>query len=405
MRVLLIHQAFVSPDNPGGTRHFDFARICAHKGIQFHIVGSCVNYLTGQRCGNGKLLSKQEIIEGINISRAYALDAHHRGFIWRVFSFIIFMFSSVWSGLRVGHINLVIATSPPIFQSLSAWFIAVVRKKPVLLEIRDLWPEFAIDMGILKNNLLIRMSRYLESFLYSRATHILVNSPAYRDYLIKKGISDNKISLISNGVDTKMFNPESRGENIRKKIGLNDSFVITYAGALGIANDIPSILNAAYHLKSHKNIHFLLVGDGKERNKLETLKTELNLKNVTFYGAISKNMIPEILSVSDACIATLKNIPMFRTTYPNKVFDYMAAGRPTILAIDGVIREIIETCRGGIYVTPGNDMEIANAIRFLSLNIDDAREMGKRARVYVEKYFNRQHQSEAFVKLIEHISS
>ena len=403
MRVLLIHQAFSSPEDPGGTRHFEFARMCTHKGIRFNIVGSCVNYLTGHRCGNEKTLPKREIIQGINISRAYALNAHHRSFIWRFFSFIIFMFSSVWSGLRAGPVDLVIATSPPIFQSLSAWFLALIRKKPVLLEIRDLWPEFAIDMGILKNHLLIKMSRYLELFLYSRATHILVNSPAYRGYLIKKGISDDKISLISNGVDIKMFNPQNRGENIRKKIGLNDSFVITYAGALGLANDIPSILKAAYHLKSNKNIHFLLVGDGKERNKLETLKTELNLKNVTFFGAISKNMIPEILSVSNACIATLINIPMFRSTYPNKVFDYMAAGRPTILAIDGVIREIIEACKGGIYVTPGNDLEIANAIRFLSQNIDEAREMGNRARIYVEKYFNRQHQSEAFVELIEHI--
>lgn len=405
MRVLLIHQAFASPDEPGGTRHFELAKACANKGIQFNIVGSRVNYLTGQRCGDRKLLPKQEIIEGINISRAYALDAHHRSFIWRMFSFIIFMFSSVWSGLRVGHVDLVIATSPPIFQSLSAWFLASVRKSPILLEVRDLWPEFAIDMGVLKNHLIIKLSRYLESFLYSKATHIFVNSPAYRDYLVNKGITETKISFISNGVDPKMFNPESRGETLRKKIGLNDSFVITYTGALGLANDIPSILNAAYHLKSQNNIHFLLVGDGKERNKLEALKTELKLNNVTFFGAISKNMIPEILSESDACIATLQNIPMFRTTYPNKVFDYMAAGRPTILAIDGVIREVIETCKGGVYVTPGDDMEIAKTIRFLSQNLDEAREMGKRARVYVEKYFNRHHQSEAFIKLIKQISS
>lgn len=405
MRVLLIHQAFASPDEPGGTRHFELAKACANKGIQFNIVGSRVSYLTGQSYGNKKLLHEEEIVEGVNISRAYALGAHHRSFIWRIFSFIIFMFSSVWSALRVGHVNLVIATSPPIFQSLSAWFIALIRNRPLLLEVRDLWPEFAIDMGVLKSPLLIRLSRYLESFLYSKATHILVNSPAYRDYLIDKGITEAKISFISNGVDPRMFNPEARGENIRKKLGLNDCFVMTYAGALGLANDIPSILNSAYHLKAQNNIHFLLVGDGKERSKLEVMKEELKLNNITFFGAISKNMIPEILSESDACIATLQNIPMFRTTYPNKVFDYMAAGRPTILAIDGVIREVIETCKGGVYVTPGDDMEIAKAIRFLSQNQDEAQEMGKRARAYVEKYFNRQQQSDAFIKLIKQISS
>ncbi len=176
MRVLIIHQAFASPDEPGGTRHFELARACANKCIQFNIVGSRVSYAkvsTGQSYGDRNLLPEQKVIEGVNISRAYALGSHHRSFIWRLFSFIVFMFSSIWSAFCVGNGNLVIATSPPIFQTLSAWFIALIRNRPLLLEVLDLWPEFAIDMGVLKNPLLIRLSRYLESFLYAKARYIL----------------------------------------------------------------------------------------------------------------------------------------------------------------------------------------------------------------------------------------
>jgi glycosyltransferase involved in cell wall biosynthesis len=240
----------------------------------------------------------------------------------------------------------------------------------------------------------------MERFLYARATHILVNSPAYRDYLINKGIPEAKISLISNGVDVQMFNPHYRGEHWRELWGLTGKFLVTYAGALGLANDVPTILRAAQRLRDLGNLHFLLVGDGKERSTLETMARELQLSNVTFVGSRPKAEMAEVLGASDVCVATLQNIPMFRTTYPNKVFDYMAAGRPTILAIDGVIREVIEAAQGGIFVTPGDDAALAEAVRMLSLDPQRAHSMGMAARAYVVEYFDRQQQAEQFVELV-----
>lgn len=400
MRILIIHQVFVSPKEAGGTRHFELARYLRNKGHQVTIVASDVSYLTGRKILHHKGLVGEEKIEGIRILRAYTPSVIHKNFVWRVFAFITFMFTSVWAALQAGRVDVVMGTSPPLFQGVSAWVVSLLRRRPFLFEIRDLWPEFAIDMGVLTNPLLIRASRWLESFLYSRATHLLVNSPAYRDYLLKRGIPEPKISFIPNGVDTSMFDPEADGVSIRREFGLDDKFVITYAGALGPANDIDTVLRAARRLKESRGIHFLAVGDGKERPRLENIAHKWNLENVIFIGAKPKSEMPDFLAASNACLAILRDIPMFRTTYPNKVFDYMAAGRPTILAIDGVIREVVESANGGIFVEPGNAEALAEAVRNLFENPEHAREMGLNARRYVEKYFDRMDQAIAFENLL-----
>jgi glycosyltransferase involved in cell wall biosynthesis len=269
------------------------------------------------------------------------------------------------------------------------------------LEIRDLWPEFAIDMGVLRNATLIRASRWLERFLYRRARHIVVNSPAYLEYLVGCGVGHERITVIANGVDVRMFKPGSDGRRIREELRLGGRFVVTYAGALGMANAIPTVLRAAARLRDNPRIQFLLVGDGKERPKLQEQAAELRLNNVIFAGCRPKADIPEVLAASDACVATLRNIRMFRTTYPNKVFDYMAAGRPTILAIDGVIRDVIESAKAGIFVPPEDDMALAQAVNTLAASPEMAREMGEAARSYVEKHFDRNQQASQFADLLE----
>ena len=396
--VLLVHQAFVSPRQAGGTRHYEFARLLVPSGqYRFTIIASTLSYLTGKQSNPD---DDRDLEAGIEVLRAYTPPVSHRSFVWRVIAFFSFMFTAVWVSRKAKDVDIVMGTTPPIFQAVSAWFIATIRRKPFLLEVRDLWPEFAIDMGVLKNPILIRLSRWLESFLYSRADHILVNSPAYRDYLLNRGIPEGKVSLIPNGVDPDMFNTAIDGSAVRERYGLNDRFVITYAGALGKANDLETILRAANHLKEHSDIHILMVGDGKERSYLESFTHSQNLENVTFTGAIPKADMPAVLAASDVCVATLMNIPMFRTTYPNKVFDYMAAERPTILGIDGVIRDVLETAGGGVFVTPGDDIELADAIKQLYDDPSAAREMGRSARNYVEKHFNRHQHVSDFGSLI-----
>jgi lipopolysaccharide/colanic/teichoic acid biosynthesis glycosyltransferase len=374
------------------------------RGHRCSIVASDVSYLSGQSAvAKTRLVSEQDC-DGVRVLRAYTYPALHRSFVWRVVSFLSFMCTSVWAGLRAGPVDVIMGTSPPIFQAISAWLVALLRRKPFLLEIRDLWPEFAIDMGVLKNPLLIGLSRWLEGFLYARATHLLVNSPAYRAYLINKGIPASKVSLIANGVDPAMFAPEADGNAIRERWQLGSRFVVTYAGALGIANDIPVILQAAAQLRDHDDIRFLIVGDGKERTALTAQAQQMQLTNVIFTGPQPKSEMPTLLAASDACIAILQNIPLFRSTYPNKVFDYMAAARPTLLAIDGVIREVIEAANGGVFVPPGNPATLASTVLLLARDREKARVMGKSARAYVVEHFNRQQQAEQFVALTQDVA-
>ncbi len=399
--ILLVHQAFVSPRQAGGTRHYEFARLLVPDGqYRFTIIASTVSYLTGQPTQPN---DDSDLESGIEVLRAYTPHVGHRNFVWRVIAFFGFMIASAWTARKVHNVDLVMGTSPPIFQAFSAWFIAFTRRKPFLLEVRDLWPEFAIDMGVLKNPILIRLSRWLEQFLYSHADHILVNSPAYRDYLCNRGIPADKVTLVPNGVDPGMFDPHADGQLMRQGLGLDQQFVVTYAGALGKANDLETILRTAQRLREYPDIHFLIAGDGNERANLETTAHEYDLKNLTFVGALPKTDMPELLAASDVCVATLMNIPMFRTTYPNKVFDYMAAGRPTILAIDGVIRTVLEAASGGIFVMPGDDRALADAVMLLYDDRPRAKQMGQSARAYVELHFNRRKHVQDFAQLLESV--
>ncbi len=389
MRILLLNQAFVSPDEPGHTRHFELAKFLQARGHELVIVASDLNYQTGERTVARRGVYAGQVIDGVRILRAYIYPALHRSYVWRVISFFSFMFSSVWTAMQVREVDLVMGTTPPIFQAVSAWFVAWIRHKPFLLEVRDLWPEFGVSMGVLKNPIVIALARRLEKFLYARATHILVNSPAYKEYMIAKGVPENKVTYIAYGTDVDMFNPQVDGSLIRAELELQDKFVVLYAGALGQANDIDTILRAAERLHGEDKIRFVLFGDGKERGRLQSEAERMRLSNVIFAGVRAKKDMPRVVASADVCLAILQDIPMFRTTYPNKVFDYMAAGRTTVLVIDGVSRQLIESSNGGVFVQPGNDDLLAKTILELSKDPSRVRQMGQNAREYLVKHLDR----------------
>ena len=401
MKILLINQVFVSPEEPGHTRHFELAKYLRNHGHELVIIASDLNYQTGQRTVERSGLYAEQNFEGVRVLRSYVYPAIHRSYIWRIIAFFSFMFSSTLTALHVKDVDLVLGTTPPIFQAVSAWAVAVLRRKPFLLEVRDLWPEFGISMGVLKNPVIIALSRWLEMFLYRRATHILVNSPAYREYMLAKGVSADKVTYIPYGTDVDMFNPAIDSLSIRKELNLDNKFVVLYAGALGQANDIDTLLRAAERLKKYDKIHFVLFGDGKERARLEAEAKRMGLTNVLFAGTRPKKEMPLIVASADACLAILQDIPAFRTTYPNKVFDYMAAGRASIIAIDGITRELIESSRGGVYVNPADDTMLAQKILEMSRDPVQVRAMGLNAREYLVKNLDRRDKLNETLGLLE----
>lgn len=402
MHVLLIHQAFAALDEPGGTRHHEFARYLASQGYKVTIIASPISYLTGRsEIEEISRHEEQEAETGITLLRAYTYPALHRSFIHRTVSFISFMLSSFLIGLRVRDVDLIWGTSPPIFQSLTSWALARLKGTALLLEIRDLWPAFAVAVGILRQPLLIRASEWLERFLYRQADVVVVNSPGFIQHVQSRGAS--QIELVPNGSDTSMFNPSVTGEDFRTKNGLDDRYIALYAGAHGMSNDLSVVIEAAHQLRQRVDILFVLLGDGKDKANLINQAKDLALTNLKFLPAVPKNKMPGALAAADACIAILKPIPLYATVYPNKVFDYMAAGRPVILAMEGVIQEIVDKANAGITVDPGNPAALASAVAKLADNPQHGIEMGKRGHQYVKKHFDRRMQAEKFSQIIRNL--
>lgn len=399
MHILLIHQAFAALDEAGGTRHHELARYLVSRGHQVTIISSPVSYLTGKSRTGHAWVEKQQDVPGITILRTYTYPALHRSFIHRVLSFLSFMISSFFVGLGVKNVDLVWGTSPPIFQGVTAWLLARLKRVPFLFEVRDLWPAFAIAVGVLRNPLLIRASLWLEGFLYRHANRVMVNSPGFIEHVTQRGA--RWVELVPNGADPSMFAPLADGANFRCANGLEGKFIVLYAGAHGLSNDLEIVLQAAERLRGVTNIQFVFVGDGKEKLALQTFAAQKALSNVLFLPPVAKNGMSEVLAASDACVAILKPLELYKTTYPNKVFDYMAAGRPVILAIDGVIRQVLDAAGAGLAVPPGDPQALANAVQHLAADPTAARRMGLSGCEYIKTHFNREQLAEKLVYLIE----
>lgn len=388
MHILLIHQAFAAIDEPGGTRHHEMTLHLSEMGHKVTIIASPVSYLTGgaqqERIG---WRTEQNGGENITIIRAYTYRALHKSFIHRVFSFLSFMVSSFLVGLRIKNVDLIWGTSPPIFQGVTAWLLARLKRAKFVFEIRDLWPAFAVAVGVLTNPLLIWLSEGLEKFLYKHADQLMVNSPGFIEHINSRGGKD--LVLVPNGADAAMFNPESIGTEFCKEHGLGDKFVALYAGAHGMSNDLGVLLDAAKFLNEEAEICIVLLGDGKEKSRLVERAKEMNLTNLIFIPPVPKKDMGEALAAADACIAILKPIEMYKTVYPNKVFDYLAAGRAVVMAIDGVAREVVEKAEAGVFAQPGNAQAVADVIRAMAKERVKTKQMGKSGRAYLETYFDR----------------
>lgn len=402
MHILLIHQAFSALDEAGGTRHYEIAQFLVSRGHRVTIIASPVSYLTGEkRRGKTAWKSLEEPEPGFTILRTYTYTGLHRSFAHRVLSFFSFMFSSFITALGVSRVDLVWGTSPPIFQGFTAWLVARLKGIPFLFEIRDLWPAFAVAVGVLKNKFLIGLSEGLERFLYRHADRLVVNSPGFIPHVTQRG--GRAVELVPNGADPEMFSPTDVSKDFLKPHGLDRKFIAMYAGAHGLSNDLEVVLDAANRLKSHKDIHIVLVGDGKEKANLISRADQLNLDNVTFLPSQPKNRMAQVLASADACIAILKPIDLYRTTYPNKVFDYMAAGRPVVLAIGGVISDVVTAEGAGISVPAGDAGALAKAIQDLAADPALAARMGQAGRKAVEERYNRNVFSLRFSRLLEEL--
>jgi glycosyltransferase involved in cell wall biosynthesis len=400
MHVLLIHQIFAGPDDPGGTRHYEIGRYLVEHGHHVTVIASAVKYLTGEIAGP----ATEDVPAGMRIVRLTGRQDLHRSFRARARAYFDFAARAYRAAMSVPGVDVVWGTSPPLVQLVPAWLASRRCPGGFLLEERDLWPEFAVEMGVVRDGPISSAALRMKRFLYGRARRIVINSPGFRPFLTGYGVPESKIRVIPNGVDVDQFDPAARGEALRAAWGADDRFVVLYAGALGPANGLDIALDAAEALRGSRAL-FVLVGDGKARAELAAAADARALDNVRLVPAQPKRAMRDVLGAADACLATLRDIPLFRTTYPNKVFDYMAAGRPVLLAIDGVIREVVERARAGIFIPPGDAGALAAGVRRLMSSPSEAQAMGRRGRAAVCAEFDRWKQAADFERLLPELMS
>lgn len=410
MRILLIHQYFLEKGEGGGSRFNEMTQIWSKLGHRVTVLAGMVNYTSGKKPERyrGKHYYKDfGFYKNVDVLRCHVSESYNVNFLGRLWGYFSFMFSAIWGGLfkTSGKFDVILVTSPPLFVGMTAYILSKVKGVPFVFEVRDLWPESAIDTGVLKNGMIIKLSYWFEKFLYKRAKFINVLTPAFRDKLIEKGIPAEKIRFIPNAADFTLSEKLSDfgGEAFKNELGLGDRFVITYVGAHGVANHLIQLLDAAEYLRE-TNITFQLIGSGMQKSMLQTETKKRGLEqHIIFRDPVAKEEVFKYIMASDMGASVLKKVDTFKTIYSNKTFDYMSCKTPILLAIDGVSRELVEKAQCGIYVEPENAKDIADKLKAIYTQAERLKEMGENGYKYAKQYFDREILAEEYVTYLHKI--
>src|SRR5690606_4023983 len=279
-----------------------------------------------------------------------------------------------------GKHDIILVTSPPLFVGIIAYILSKVKGIPFVFEVRDLWPESAIDTGILKNKLIIKFAYWFEGFIYKKAHLINVLTPSFYITLLHAiNVPESKLIMIPNAADfalsDDLLGSFDRGI-FRKERGFENKFVITYVGAHWVANGLDQVLETAMLLKD-TNVLFVLVGAGMQKEKLVKKAQDLNIQNVKFYSPVPKKDVLKFILASEMGASVLLKNDTFKTVYSNKTFDYMSCKTPILMAIDGVSRELVEEADAGVFVEPENPEDFAAKVRYYMANPQEIRRQGE----------------------------
>lgn len=407
MHILLIHQYFLEDGDGGGSRWNEMSKIWMEAGHKVTVVAGTEHYMRGNSTSGRKSFETRINRNGVKVVRCLVARSGANGFIGRLLSQFSFVFSAIWGGVFClkEHYDVVLATSPPLFVGIAGLVISRVKRAEFILEIRDLWPESAVETGILQNKQLIRATLWLEKLLYRAAKAINVLTPAFKTVLInKKNVQPDKIWLVPNAADFTIpdqLRSDFDRKVFRKLLGLDDHFIIIYVGAHGIANHLIQLLNAAEMLMKSR-AHFLLIGDGPEKVKLVKEAESRNLTNVTFIDTVPKSAIFKYILAADAGTSVLKKTDIFKTVYSNKTFDYFACQKPVLLAIDGISRELVEEANAGLYIEPENPEDFAEKVLMYLENPELAQLHGRNGHAHARQFFDRECLA---LKYLEHIEN
>lgn len=354
-KILFITDNFPPEVNAPATRTYEHCREWVKMGAEVTVITCFPNFPQGKVYEGYKNKWKQtETIDGIKVIRVWTYITANEGFVRRTIDYISFSVSAFFAGLFL-KTDVIIATSPQFFTALCGRTLSFWKRKPWIMEVRDLWPESIKSVGAMKDSLFIRYFEWQEKRCYHRAKKIISVTDSFKKRIIERGISESKIEVVKNGANLELYVPATRNLDLVKKLNLQGKFILSYIGTIGMAHNIDFILECAKEIsKTNPRFHFIIMGAGAEKKNIAGKINNDKIDNVTLLDPVQKNMVVEFLSITDAAIINLRKSELFKTVIPSKIFESAAMQVPILIGVDGESRSIVEKYNAGLYYEPEN---------------------------------------------------
>lgn len=355
MKILFLTDNFPPEVNAPANRTYEHCKEWVKAGVEVTVITCVPNFPKGQVYPGYKNKWKQEeMIDGIRVIRVWSYITANEGFIKRVLDYISYSITAFLAGLWI-KTDVIVATSPQFFTALSGRWLGFFKRKPWIMEVRDIWPESIVAVGAMKKNKVIVFFEWLEKRLYKNASRIVVVTDAFKENIIKKGVDPTKISVHKNGANLELYVPQKKDQAILEELNLQDKTIFAYIGTHGMAHGLDFILRSIVPIQeTNPNLHFIFLGDGAERNNLLELKEKLHLRNVTFLPSVAKKEVVRYLSIMDVALVNLRKSDTFLTVIPSKIFESAAMHKPILLGLQGETKGIIEAHNAGLCFEPEN---------------------------------------------------
>jgi hypothetical protein len=401
---IISHYFWPEISAPSG-RLLDMAKAWTAAGHQVSVVTNFPNHPRGvvPDAYRGKSLLIEEA-HGLRIIRCLTYATPNRGFVRRTAGHLVFMFTSVMQAAApLAGTEVLIASSPTLFSVVSAWALSGRLRAPFVFEVRDLWPAIFAELGVIRNRPLLHAIEGLELFLYRRSAAVVTVTRSFAAQIVSRGIDPAKVHVIPNGVDLELFTPGPPEPALWHRLGLDGKFVVLYCGAHGISHALGRVLEAALLLRDRREVHFLFVGDGAEKSRLQQEAVALGLANVTFLPGVDREQVPPLYRSAEVCLVPLRSVALFRSFVPSKMFEIMACGRPILGAVEGEAAEILAASGAAVLVPPEDSRAIADAIHRLASEPALRAELAARGRPYAAAHYDRRALASDYAGLLERL--
>ena len=362
MKILFLTDNFPPEVNAPATRTFEHCREWVKAGHDVTVITCFPNYPQGKVYpGYTNSLCKTEYMDGIRVVRVWSYMTANKGFIKRIIDFISFSVTSFFAGL-FRECDIIVATSPQFFTALSGRTLSFFKRKPWIMEVRDLWPDSIKAVGAMKESVVLKYFSKEEKWCYSSAKKIVVVTNSFKREIAKKGISEDKIFVIKNGANTELFKPREKSQELLRKLGLEGKRVLGYVGTLGMAHKIDFLIDCVKELDDYA---LMILGNGAEKENIQQKIEGEGIKNVVLLDSVSKNEVAEYIALQDAALVNLRKSSLFTTVIPSKIFETASMRIPILLGVDGEAREMVEEFGAGLFYEPENREDFLEKLNIL----------------------------------------